>query len=144
MYHIIILVGNLGKDPEMRYTPSGQQVASFPVATNRRYTSPSGQPVQETTWFRVTVWGKQVEACKDYLHKGNKVLVEGHLNPDPSTGGPRIWESQNKANTSYEVTAGTVRFLTHRDDSGGNNLDTLEQESHYSSLSTPDEIDIPF
>lgn len=144
MYHTLILIGNLGKDPEMRYTPTGQQVASFPVATNRRYTGPNGQPVQETTWFRVTVWGKQAEACTEFLHKGSKVLVEGHLNPDPATGGPRIWDNHEKANASYEITAGTVRFLANRDDPGGNSLDALGQESHNSRLPTSEEIDIPF
>ena len=116
MYQTIILVGNLGKEPEMRYTPSGQPVTTLSVATNRRYANNSGQPVKETTWFRVTVWGKQAETCNQFLHKGSKVLVEGRLTPDPETGGPRIWENNGKHGASYEVTASAVRFLSGRED----------------------------
>ena len=116
MYQTIILIGNLGKDPEMRYTPSGQPVTTLSVATNRRYHNTEGQPVKETTWFRVSVWGKQAEACNEFLHKGGKVLVEGRLTPDPETGSPRVWESNGKYGATYEVTASTVRFLSGRDD----------------------------
>ncbi len=116
MFQTIILIGNLGKEPEMRYTPSGQPVVSFSVATNRSYKGAEGQPVKETTWFRVTAWGKQAETCNQYLRKGSKVLVEGRLTPDPDTGGPRIWESNGKMGASYEVTASTVRFLSGRED----------------------------
>ena len=63
MYHTIIIVGNLGKDPEMRYTPSGQAVTNFNVATNRQYTASDGSPVKETIWFRVSTWGKTAETC---------------------------------------------------------------------------------
>ena len=116
MFQTIILIGNLGKDPEMRFTPGGQPVATLSVATNRRYHGQDGQPVKETTWFRITVWGKQAEACNEFLHKGSKVLVEGRLSPDPETGNPHIWESNGKVGASYEVTASTVRFLSGRED----------------------------
>ena len=116
MYQTIILIGNLGKDPEMRFTPGGQPVTTLSVATNRRYNGQNGQPVKETTWFRVTVWGKQAESCNEFLHKGSKVLVEGRLNPDPETGGPHIWENNGKVGASFEVTASTVRFLSGRED----------------------------
>ena len=115
MYHTIIIVGNLGKEPEMRYTPSGQAVTSFSVASSRQYTSNNGQQVKETIWFRVSAWGKQAETCNQYLHKGSKVLVEGRLNADPNTGGPRIWNRQDGTpGASFEVTANTVRFLSPR------------------------------
>jgi single-strand DNA-binding protein len=115
MYHTIIIVGNLGKDPEMRYLPSGQAVTSFNVATNRQYTGQDGQQVKETIWFRVSVWGKQAESCNQYLKKGSKVLVEGRLTPDPATGGPRLWTRQDGTSASnYEVNAATVRFLSSR------------------------------
>ncbi len=105
MYHTIIIVGNLGKDPEMRYLASGQAVTNFSVATNRQYTGSDGQPVKETIWFRVAVWGKQAESSNQYLKKGSKVLVEGRLTPDPATGGPRLWTRQDgTAASSYEVT----------------------------------------
>jgi single-strand DNA-binding protein len=119
-YHTVILVGNLGRDPEMRYTPSGQPVTSFSVATSRQYTSNNGQTVKETIWFRVTAWGKQAETCNQYLKKGSKVLVEGRLTPDPATGGPRVWTKQDgTAGASFEITANTVRFLSSRGDSDG-------------------------
>lgn len=111
MFHKVILVGNLGRDPEMRYTPSGTPVTTLSVATNRTYTA-NGQPVKETAWFRVSVWGKQAEACNEYLKKGRTVLVEGRLNPDKESGGPRVWTGQDgQARASFEVTADTVRFL---------------------------------
>jgi len=119
-YHMILLVGNVGRDPEMRYIPSGQPVTSFSVATNRQYTGNNGQVVKETIWFRVTTWGKQAEVCNQYLKKGSKVLIEGRLNPDPATGGPKIWTKQDgTAGSSFEVTASTVRFLSSRDEGGG-------------------------
>ncbi len=91
MYHTIIIVGNVGRDAEMRYTPSGAAVASFSVATNRQYTASSGEKIKETVWFRVSAWGKQAEVCNQYVKKGMKVLVEGRLTADPATGGPRVW-----------------------------------------------------
>jgi len=75
MYQKIIIVGNLGRDPEMRYTPSGQAVTNFSVATNRQYTGSDGQLVKETIWFRVSVWGKQAETSNQYLRRGS-VLFE--------------------------------------------------------------------
>jgi single-strand DNA-binding protein len=118
MYHTIIIVGNLGKDPEMRYLPSGQAVTSFNVATNRQYTGSDGQTVKETIWFRVSVWGKQAESSNQYLKKGSKVLVEGRLTPDPATGGPRLWTRQDGTTaSSFEVNAATVRFLSSRGES---------------------------
>jgi single-strand DNA-binding protein len=119
MYHTIIIVGNLGRDPEMRYTPTGQAVTNIAVATNRQYTGSDGQQVKETIWFRVSVWGKQAEATNQYLKKGSKVLVEGRLVPDPVTGGPRVWQGQKGPGASFEVNASTVRFLSGRDDGPG-------------------------
>ena len=116
MFQTIILIGNLGKEPEMRYTNTGQPVTTLSVATNRRYNGANGQPVNETTWFRVSVWGKQAESCNQYLHKGSRVVVEGRLTPDPETGGPHIWENNGKIGASFEVNASTVRFLSNRED----------------------------
>jgi single-strand DNA-binding protein len=120
MFQTVIIVGNLGRDPEMRYTPSGKPVTSFSVATNRQYTNNAGETVKETIWFRVSTWDKQAEACNQYLKKGNKVLIEGRLTADPATGGPRIWTGQDGSpRASFEVTAGTVRFLTPRGGEAG-------------------------
>lgn len=121
MYQKLLIVGNLGNDPEMRYTPTGQAVTNLSVATNRRWTDQGGQQQEETVWFRVSVWGKQAETCNQYLTKGQKVLIEGRLTPDKETGGPRIWTDQNgKAKASYEMTAFEVRFLGTRGEGGGN------------------------
>lgn len=120
MYHTIIIVGNLGRDPEMRYTPAGQAVTNFSVATSRQYTGSDGNQVKETIWFRVSAWGKQAETCNQYLKKGSKVLVEGRLTPDPTTGGPRLWQRQDgTTNASFEVSANTVRFLSSRGEDEG-------------------------
>ena len=117
MFHTIIIAGNVGRDPNMKYAPSGQAVTDFSVATNRQYTGKSGETVKETTWFNITAWGKTGEVCNQYLKKGAKVLIEGTLKPDPTTGGPRVWQGQDGANkASYEVTAQTVRFLSSRDE----------------------------
>lgn len=78
-YCKVILVGNLGGDPELRYTPDGRPVVSFNVAVNRRRRQGEDNWVDETDWFRVTAWGKLAETCNQYLSKGRKVLIEGRL-----------------------------------------------------------------
>ena len=121
MYQKIIIAGNLGKDPEMRYAPNGDAVTSLNIATNRKYTDKSGQAVKETTWFRVSVWGKQAETCNQYLKKGSAVLVEGRLNADKTTGGPRTFTRQDGTmGTSFELTAESVRFLSSGQRDGDN------------------------
>jgi single-strand DNA-binding protein len=120
MFQKLILVGRLGRDPEMRYTPTGQAVTSFSVATDRQYTDQSGKPVKETVWFRVTAWGKLAETCNNYLQKGKLVLIEGRLTVDAKSGGPRVWTGQDgQPRASYEVTAQTVKFLSARTEGSG-------------------------
>ena len=120
MFQQLTIVGYLGKDPEMRYTPSGQAVTSFPVATSNSYTNNAGQKVDETTWFRVSVWGAQAETCKQYLSKGRPVLIIGRLRPDPQTGGPRIYNrNDGSSGASFEVNASNVRFLPGGRGEGG-------------------------
>ncbi|HNS07982.1 MAG TPA: single-stranded DNA-binding protein [Anaerolineaceae bacterium] len=119
MYQKLVIVGRLGRDPEMRYTPTGQAVTSFSVATDRQYSDQSGKPVKETVWFKVTAWGKLAETCNTYLQKGKLVLIEGRLTVDTKTGGPRVWTGQDgQARASYEVTAQTVKFLSQRQEGG--------------------------
>jgi single-strand DNA-binding protein len=104
----------------MRYTPTGQAVTSFSVATDRQYTDQSGKPVKETVWFRVTAWGKLAETCNNYLQKGKLVLIEGRLTVDAKSGGPRVWTGQDgQPRASYEVTAQTVKFLSARTEGSG-------------------------
>lgn len=121
MYQKVVIVGNLGNDPEMRYTPSGQAVTNFSVATNRRWTDNQGNSQEETVWFRVSTWGKMAEVCNQYLSKGRQVMVEGRLRPDPETGGPRVWTGQDgQPRASFELTALEVKFLGGRGDSSYN------------------------
>jgi len=141
MYHTIILVGRLGRDPEMRYTPSGQAVTTFSVATDYQSKAPDGNWEKKTMWVRVTVWGKQAETASQYLKKGREVLIEGRLNPDQATGGPRIWTRQDGTSAaSFEVTANTVRFLGGRSEGEGGS-----QGSGYDAGKGPEaEGEIPF
>jgi single-strand DNA-binding protein len=107
-----MIIGNLGRDPEMRYTPSGQAVTQFSVATNRNYRDPQGEWQSETEWFRVVVWGDQGERVAEYLRKGHKVYVEGRIQT-------RQWEDQsgNKRYTT-ELIANRVTSLERRDREG--------------------------
>ena len=142
MYQKIIVVGNLGRDPEMRYMPDGTAVTSFSVATSRRWTDgATGEPREETVWFRVSVWRKQAESANQYLSKGIKVLVEGRIKPDPSTGAPRLWTGQDgTVRASYEITADVVRFLSSREDSAYSGGD----DGGEAGAPAQEEDDIPF
>ena len=116
-FQTILIVGHLGRDPEMRYSPSGQAVTNFNLAVNRQHNGSNGQVVKETTWFRISAWGKTAENCNEYLHKGSLVLVEGRLVCDPETGGPRLYSRKDGTpSASFEVMANTVRFLSGPDD----------------------------
>jgi single-strand DNA-binding protein len=124
MFHEITIIGYLGREPEMRYTPSGQAVTNFSLAANRRYTNGNGEQVEETIWFRVAAWGRLAETCNQYLSKGRLVFVKDRLNPDPATGSPRIFNRQDgSAGASFEVTASQVLFLSSKfeDESAGGN-----------------------
>lgn len=144
-YHTIILVGNLGRDPEMRYTPSGQAVTNFSVAVNDNYTNSNGEKVERTIWVRVSTWGRQAETCNQYLKKGRKVLVEGRLNADSATGGPRVWSRQDGTpSASYEVSASTVRFLSSRSDSDGDGGGGNYQGGEGMPYADPEGDNIPF
>ena len=79
MFNKMTLIGNVGSDPEMRYTPNGNPVTSFSVATNRRYTTAEGEQREETEWFRVSAWNRLGETCNQYVVKGMKVFVEGRF-----------------------------------------------------------------
>ncbi len=133
MYQKVIIIGNLGRDPELRYTPQGAPVTTFSVATNERWTDQEGQQQERTAWFRVTAWRRLAETCAQYLTKGRQVLVEGRLNPDPQTGSPRIWTGNDGiARASYEVTALAVKFL------GGRGVEAAEEGV------APEEEEVPF
>lgn len=101
----VMIIGNLGKDPEMRYTANGSAVTNFSVASSRNYTGPDGERKEETEWFDVVTWNKLAETCSQYLGKGRRVYVEGRLQT-------RSWEGQDgQRRYRTEVIANTVLFL---------------------------------
>lgn len=130
MYQKLTIVGNLGRDPEMRYLQDGQAVTNLNVACNRRWNNQNtGEQQEETTWFRVSVWGRQAEACNQYLEKGRQVLIEGRLRPDPATGGPRLWTRQDgSVGASFEMTADRVQFLGSNGNGNGSEPDYEEDD----------------
>ena len=108
MYQQITLVGNLGRDPEMRYTPSGTAVTNFSVATSRSWTGQDGQRQEKTVWFRVNAWDRLAETCNQYLTKGQKVLVVGEVEE------PDVWtDREGNSRASLDVRARTVQLPQH-------------------------------
>jgi single-strand DNA-binding protein len=117
MYSSVTIIGRLGRDPEMRYMPSGDPVTTFNVATDRAWNDKNGQKQKETTWFRVSVFGKSAESANQYLNKGKMVFVEGRLRVDPKTGGPTTYTRQDgTVGASFEIVANVVRYLSPRDE----------------------------
>lgn len=132
MYQKTTIIGNLGRDPEMKYTPSGKAVTSFSVATSEKWRGNDGEQNERTVWFRVSVFDKAAEAANEYLRKGSKVYVEGRLQGDAATGGPRIWNDKDgNPRASFEIVASTVKFLSSKSDGG-------------QQAQAVDESDIPF
>ena len=136
----VILIGNLGRDPELRYTQSGQAVTNFSIATNEKWKDKEGQPQERTEWHRISVWGKPAENCAQYLQKGRSVYVEGRLQT-------RDWEDRdgNKRQTT-EVVAQTVQFLGGRGEGGPPRSEPppTEASGGSSSGASSDGDDIPF
>ena len=123
----VMIIGNLGRDPEMRYTPSGRPVTTFSVATNRTWTSSDGEAHTETEWFNVVAWSKLAEICNQYLSKGQQVYIDGRLHT-------REWEdSNNIKRTSVEIVANEMIMLNER-----------RAESETTTESTPGEDEFPF
>jgi single-strand DNA-binding protein len=101
----VILVGNLGRDPELRYTQSGQAVANFTLATTERFSTRDGDRQERTEWHRIVAWGRTAELCAQYLSKGRSVYIEGRLQT-------REWEDkEGQKRRTTEITAQTVQFL---------------------------------
>lgn len=140
MYQQITLIGNLGNDPEMRYTPSGVPVASFNLAVNRSWTGQDGQRQDKTTWFRISVWNKQAETVSQYLSKGRQVLVIGEVEEARA-----YTDRDGNARASLEVKAQSVRFLGQRGDApmGGSFNQTAPASAGAGAAEVQDE-DIPF
>jgi single-strand DNA-binding protein len=109
-FNKITLVGNLGRDPELRYTPQGNPVCTFSMATSERRKDRNGEMQEQTLWFRVTLWGRQAETASQYLQKGRQVYIEGRLRVEEWT------DRDGKARQSLEVTATDMQFIGSRSD----------------------------
>jgi single-strand DNA-binding protein len=131
-FHTLIAVGNVGRDPDSRFTPNGQQVCNFTIAVNEYV---SGE--KSTLWVRVSAWGKLAETCQAYIKKGSKILVEGRLVFDTKTGGPKVWQGQSGSGANFEIMANTVRFLSSKDDS-------QHQEQGQQQAAPMEQNEIPF
>ncbi len=126
-FNRVILLGNLTRDPELRYVPSGTAVASFGLATNRTYIAQNGEKKEEVCFVTVIVWGKQAESCSQYLSKGSPALVEGRLTS-------RSWEQDGVKRSTIEVRAERVQFLGRKGASGGETKEApVEEESQEDS-----------
>src|SRR5690349_5047829 len=143
-FNKIILVGNLGRDPELRYTAQGTPVCSFSMATNERRKDRNGEMQDHTTWFRVTLWNRLAETASQYLHKGKPVYIEGRLRVE------EFVDRDGKPRQALEVSATEMHFIGSRDD--GTQHERTASASAGSSTSTagpaePAELsdeDIPF
>jgi single-strand DNA-binding protein len=104
-FNKVLFMGNLTRDPELRYLPNGTAVTSFTVASNRVYTLPSGEKKEEATFVRVVVWARRAETCAEYLGKGSSVFVEGRLQS-------RVWQAQDgQKRSTIEIIADNVQFI---------------------------------
>lgn len=127
----VMIIGRLGRDPEMRYTPSGRPVTTFSVATSRSWNTSEGERRSETEWFNVVAWGSLAEICKQYLNKGQQVYVEGRLQT-------RYWDdSEGNKHSSTEIVANEMIMLGDRRD----NNQHLDEEENFVSA---DDDEFPF
>jgi len=143
MYQQITLIGNLGTDPEMRYTPSGVAVTSFNLAVNKSWTSPDGQKQDKTTWFRISCWRKIAEIASQYLTKGRQVLIVGEVDE------ARPWTDKGtgELRASLEVTAQVVKFLGQRGDVGADSTargEAMAAKKNGGEIEAIDGEEIPF
>lgn len=149
-FNKIIIVGNLGRDPELKYTPQGQQVCEFSVATSEKRKDNHGEMKEETTWFKVSFWGKLAEVASQYLAKGRQVYIEGRLRA-------REWtDKEGKTRTSLEVFGSELKLLGSRNEDAMANAASTSAPSYGNrgtskpSAPAPDfddnvtEDDIPF
>jgi single-strand DNA-binding protein len=111
-FNKIIIVGNLGRDPELKQTPQGQTVCKFPVATSEKRKNAAGEFEEQTSWFRVSVWGRQAELASEYLTKGRQVYVEGRLRLEEYT------DREGQKRVSAEVNATDIQFIGQRPEQG--------------------------
>ena len=121
----VMIIGRLGRDPEMRYTPSGRPVTTFTVATSRTWNTSEGERRVETEWFNVVAWGNLAEICKQYLSKGQQVYIEGRLQT-------RNWDdSEGNKHTSVEIVANEMIMLSERRDAEGSTEAEATEEDEF-------------
>jgi single-strand DNA-binding protein len=135
----VILIGNLGKDPDLRYTPGGKAVASFSLATSERWTNQEGQKQENTTWHNIVAWGKQAEVMKEYLAKGKQVYIEGRISN-------RSYDDK-EGNKKYisEVVVQNFSFIGSKDSgSSGGSSRPVPEEASAQTAPADAEDDLPF
>lgn len=142
-FNKIVIVGHLGRDPEVRYLPDGTAVTSFSMATSEKKKDRSGEAQDITTWFKVTVWGKQGELASQYLAKGSQAYVEGRLSQSEYT------DKDGNRRTSLDVRASDVQFLDRKPQGDGRPADELEGARQYQERKTQraqddDDSEVPF
>jgi len=130
-FNKIIIVGNLGRDPELRYTPQGTPVCSFTLATNERRKDKTGEMQDQTTWFRITLWGRQAETASQYLTKGRPVYIEGRLRVEEWT------DRDGKPRHTLEVHATDMQFIGSGGGGGGGFRSEDTQQSERPAASEP-------
>ncbi len=136
----VMIIGHLGRDPEMRYTPSGRPVTTFTVATSRSWNTVDGERHSETEWFNIVAWGNLAEICKQYLTKGQQVYIEGRLQT-------RRWEDkEGNKHSSVEVVANEMMMLGDRREAvaGASHPAEASDTSDTSDIPTTDEDEFPF
>lgn len=133
----VMVIGHLGRDPEMRYTPSGRPVTTFSLAVSRSWNTADGERRSETEWFNIVSWGNLAEICKQYLHKGQQVYIEGRLQT-------RTWEDkEGQKRTNVEVVANEMMMLGERRDHSKKSQES-EKEDDQSADEIADEDEFPF
>ena len=124
----VMIIGHLGRDPEMRYTPSGRPVTTFSVATNRTWNTASGDKRSETEWFSIVAWGNLAEICNQYLSKSQQVYIEGRLHT-------RHWENSNgDKHSSVEIVANEMMMLGNKPNIRYQDTDELDDDDDYDFL----------
>jgi len=130
----VMVIGHLGKDPEMRYTPSGRPVTTFTVAVSRSWNTADGERRTETEWFNIVAWGNLAEICKQYLYKGQQIYIEGRLQT-------RRWEDkEGQKHTSVEVVANEMMMLGDRRDNSNQSQESGQEEGQTEPIADEDEF----
>lgn len=139
MVNKVILIGNLGRDPEVRSTQTGRPVANFTLATNRRWTDNQGQRQEQTEWHNIVCWGRQAEVAGQYLRKGKQIYVEGRIQT-------RSWEDRQSGEKKYmtEIVCDNFQMLGGRNDRGGGGPSYDSPPDRDGVDEGPEDDDIPF